>query len=103
MNDFWKAVTTWWKTILDFTITLKEEYVLFGIPNLQENNDIDFMNLCLLYGKWYIYKCKISQTNLCLLEFIKNVKDKLHTEKAWSDIKQDNIFKDRWEHIYNEL
>ena len=61
------------------------------------------MNLCIIYGKWYIYKCKKDNNNLCILDFIKIVKEKLILEKTLSNIKQDKCFEEKWEDIFNEL
>ena len=97
------TIQTWWRTLLDVTITLNQSYVIFGIPNLEENINIDIMNLCILYGKWYIYHCKKDKHELFIIDYIKLVKDKLEGEKMWCTLRQNNLFEEKWKFFYDNL
>ena len=71
---------------MNCTIILNVFYVLHGIPNLEADNQIDFMNYCILYGKWFIHQCRTNENNIFILDFIKLVKDKLKVEKTLCEI-----------------
>ena len=64
------------------TITLDVTNVLFGIANPNDDHIIDILNLCILYGKWYIHQCKQEGDQIFLMNYIKVVKDKLTAEKT---------------------
>ncbi len=49
---------SWFLHITQTRIEFDVNDVLFGISNDSKNEVIDFMNYCILYGKWYIYTVK---------------------------------------------
>ena len=54
----WKSIGRWWLSIIDFSIELAPHDVILGVANLEEDQYLNFINLCILYAKWYIYDCK---------------------------------------------
>ena len=100
---FWTAVENWWKITLQMSIPLNAKHVLFGMPNPNEDKIIDVLNLCILYGKWYISECKKNNTQLFLPNYIRMVKGKLTTEKTLSCIQGDESFEKRWLDFYEQL
>ena len=103
VKSFWNSVQNWWRSFLHFTIALSVEYVLFGIPNLDNINEIESMNLIILYGKWYIHECNAKGDVLFILDFIKLLKNKLTISKLWYRINQDCTFENKFQLLYNEL
>ena len=84
---FWNSLKIWFSSITNTKIHIDVQDVLFGIPNDSKNDIIDFMNYCILYGKWYIYVNKKKDTEIFFLSFIRFIKDKLLCEITISKIK----------------
>ena len=55
---FWKYIKTWYNYNFDFSITFGPLDILLGIPNYDENNEINILNFVILWGKSYIKTCK---------------------------------------------
>ena len=54
----------WWVSNFDITISIDVIAILFGIPNYSNDHVIHFMNICILYAKWFIYCCKQKETDV---------------------------------------
>ena len=103
VNPFWNMIIGWWRNILGSTINLSCIDVLFGIPNIADDKCIDFMNLCILYAKYYIQMKKSASEQIFFIDYVKYVKDRMEIEKAFCDINQLETFNDRWVTYYELL
>ncbi len=65
VNHFWNYWFNWWKTLTGLNIWDHyddlEEYILMGFPETSE--DIEALNYCLLYTKYYIYIQRLFNNN----------------------------------------
>ena len=101
VKPFWNAIQRWWYSILDFTFILSKKDVVLGIANLEDDKFIHVINLCILYAKWYIFQKKKNGENLCLLEYVKMLKDKLRIEKIACEINQETTFEKKFSYFYD--
>jgi hypothetical protein len=74
---FWRQVFNWGATNLKVWLQVDTYEVLFGIPN--ENNEpiINQINFIILYGKYYINRCKKTETKMHLYEFLLECKKQM--------------------------
>ena len=49
---------------------------------------------------WYIYDCKQKCITMCVLDYIKLVKDKLCIEKTICEISNEDSFEKKWKQFY---
>ena len=103
VKAFWLAIENWWSNTLNVTINLSTADAIFGIQNVDNDNNIDVLNLTILLAKYYIHVKKSNDQDLCLFEFIKLVKDKLEIEKAVCKIAFNDTFDKRWSFFYEML
>ena len=103
VSQFWTILGTWWKTVLEVDISIQVQDVLFGILNYNDDIIIDILNFCILYAKWYIYKCKTDGIHLFLPNYIKLLKDTLDIEQAACAQSGSNIFEKKWSILYNVM
>ena len=103
VNNFWKMVEKWWLTILGTSVALSAADVLLGIANFHNDDFINILNFCILYGKWYISRCKKDGVNISFIDYIKLLKDKLKLEEIESILNGDNIFEYKWSQFYNSF
>ena len=78
--------------MLDTTIKLYINSILFGIVNTEDDCTITILNQCILYGKWYIYSCKKDNIDLFILNYIQIVKDELCIGKARCELNNEKSF-----------
>ncbi len=93
--SFWQSLTRWWSNIYEITIPLDVISVIFGIANHDNDHVINFMNLCILYAKWFIYCIKNKEEKLFFLNYVKMLKNVLQHEYVRCQINQDQSFEKR--------
>ena len=103
VNSFIHSMERWWLSTLEVSMKLNAKYVLFGIPNHNDDMFIDIFNLCILYAKWYIYQCKQNNQSIFIIDYLKLVKEKLCIEKAWCKLNNSNDFENRWAFFFDQL
>jgi hypothetical protein len=103
-------VFNWWANNLKVWLQVETHEVLFGIPNERNEPIINQINFLILYGKYYIYKCKKKGTPLQLYELLlecKNqliIKHEIETSAGVSQqINRSNKFKKDWGELYECL
>ena len=68
---FWQSLMTWLSNSFEISITLDVISVIFGIANPDYDHVINFMNVCILYAKWYMYTCKYKEEPLFFFTYVK--------------------------------
>ena len=67
VKNFWFQVTEKLNLVLPLDITLTEKHILFGY--LCDDNISEFVNKIILYGKYYIMRCKYDDKPLCVDQY----------------------------------
>ena len=85
-HTLWKQILNWWShaTGIGMPITCNE--IVLGLPNPNKDIVIKHYNYVILYAKFYINKCKQSNTEMCLYSFLLNLKNALILKVESSDI-----------------
>ena len=96
-------ITGWWRGILGFTIMLSCTDVIFGISNLNNDTYVDFMNLTILYAKYFISLRKKNNEQLFFIDYVRFVKDRFEIEKVFCEINQLDTFERRWKTYYESI
>ena len=62
---------------LETYFSFTECEIIFGIPLDKNNIDLKIINYLILFGKWYINKCRSSNRNVYFIELLQLTKNKL--------------------------
>ena len=103
VNHFWQNIEQWIYTKADFLINIHKVRAIFGIA--QENLSMKPVNCILIASRYYIYKCRMTNSNLSLIAWENHVKQFLKEEKTIT-IKNDRYEKlkkhwDKWLNAFN--
>ena len=94
----------WWKRIHGFIFPVCVEDIIFGIYNPQQDQAINTLNYCILYGKYYIYCTKSNGDKIFLFNFLHLLKNKLDILYTQHCIKNKVLdFMSRWSLIYENV
>ena len=75
---FWQGVSKLVKRALDINIKFYDLDIIFGLP---DEEDIFWMiNFCILYGKKYIFDCRINDNIVSIHRFKSKLKNRLEVE-----------------------
>ena len=103
VNQFWETVEQWVLEKNNYMLNVDKYRAIFGIPNT--SLAMIPINYILIVTRHYIYKCRISSSNLNLLSWANYVKKILELEKpiAIKNNKYDKmkIHWDKWFTIFN--
>ena len=75
---FWQGVSTLVQRALDINIKLYDLDIIFGLPG--EEDVFQIINFCILYGKKYIFDCRINDNIVSINRFESKLKDRLEVE-----------------------
>jgi hypothetical protein len=106
VKKFWFDILRWWNRISDTKIVIEsfdiEECILFGFRLL---SDIFIpLNHIILLGKEYIYYERIfGNNNICMYNFLPQLKFKLEIEMKCLESRKDNHRLNVYELVFNEL
>ena len=101
---FWAALYKWWRRIYGFVFPVSVEDIIFGIYNPNNDHNINTLNYCILYGKYYIYCTKINCDKIFLFKFLQLLKNKLDVLYTQHCIKNKVAdFMSRWSLIYENI
>ena len=76
-RKFWLQLENWIYNNLETYFSFTECEIIFGIPLDKNNIEIKIINYLILLGKWYINKCRSSNTNVYFIELLHLTKNKL--------------------------
>ncbi len=93
----WASLTRLWQNSIGVGIVLSEIDIILGCPNENNDDTINALNFCIIFGKWYIAKCKLEKKKCNFIEFVRLLKKRLATEEYICNIQsQQTIFQDRF-------
>ena len=75
---FWQGVSTLVQRALDINIKLYDLDITFGLPG--EEDVFQIINFCILYGKKYIFDCRINDNIVSIDRFESKLKNRLEVE-----------------------
>ena len=75
---FWQGVSTLVQRALDINIKLYDLDIIFGLPG--EEDVFQIFNCCILYGKKYIFDCRINDNIVSTDRFESKLKNRLEVE-----------------------
>ena len=75
---FWQGVSTLVQRALDINIKLYDLDIIFGLPG--EEDVFQIINFCILYGKKYIFDCRINDNIASIDRFESKLKNRLEVE-----------------------
>ena len=75
---FWQGVSTLVQWALDINIKLYDLDIIFGLQG--EEDVFQIINFCILYGKKYIFDCRINDNIVSIDRFESKLKSRLEVE-----------------------
>ena len=75
---FWQGVSKLVQQALDINIKLYDLDIIFGLPG--EEDIFRIINFCILYGKKYIFDCRINDTIVSIDRFKSKLINRLEVE-----------------------
>jgi hypothetical protein len=103
-KSFWQQVFNWWAQNVRVWLHIDTYEVLFGIPNELNDAIINQLNFLILYGKYYVYKCKkkdnTPQLHEYLIECKKQMMLKIENETNAGTLDK---FQKQWNELYESL
>jgi hypothetical protein len=79
-RNFWLSFQSWWNTMRNENIIVTKEMAMIGIINEVEN--VDSLNACLLLARWYIYSEKLKLQSAFLYKFLCRLRYKIKIERV---------------------
>ena len=104
LEYFWRSFFTWWKTVYDTVINVSPLDIIFGINNPEHDIVLNSLNFCILYAKYFIYKCKINSLGISFRHFKSELKNRIEYEKCI--LIQENridVYVEQWLSVFNSL
>ena len=80
-KKFWNEFNTWWFESMNFAIKLSIVDIIFGIQNDMNDKLIDVLNFCILFAKYYIYKCRYKDTKSNINSYKMILKERVEMER----------------------
>ena len=82
LHTFWQSFHDWWIQVYNVNIRLSTLDILFGVCNNEQDVVINALNFCLLYARYYIYKCKIKDADVEFAHFKQKLRNRLRYEEC---------------------
>jgi hypothetical protein len=103
VKKLWLDFMNWFESLYGVTFTLGRLDIIFGILNENDITIFRVLNFCILYGKHYIKKKKLSGV-INLQNFLINLSQRICVEKfIASENGLINKFLEQWEPMYSTL
>ena len=101
---FWSHFKHWWHSVTSVDLNLTMFYVIFGIINERDESLINALNFCILFGKYFIAKCKKGGDMCCFFSFLRELKNRIEIENyIYCQNGKEARFIQTWAEIYNSL
>ena len=81
LKPFWDSLLEWWNSIYEVTIKLQTLDIVVGMANTDRDITLNTLNFCMLYAKYYIYKCKTNTKDVIFEIYKAELKQRLEFEK----------------------
>ena len=95
----WTDVLTWLKDVTGVSIKFRNHELILGLST-EFDHHISYMDMIILFFKYYIYRCKCEQILPNIESFIKQFLYVKETEKTIAVGKcKERIFKDKWKEL----
>jgi hypothetical protein len=78
-RNFWNSFTKWWENITGNVVSINSKVTRLGY--LEDDTKKDTLNACLLLAKWYIYRCRLDQSQPFLYKYLCNLRYHIIVEK----------------------
>ena len=93
-----------WKRIFEFWFPLREVDIIFGAQNEISDGNIDTLNYCILFAKFYIYQTQRNGNKIFFLKFLHMLKNRIEVFEAMY-ISQNKYeqFLIKWSELYDNL
>ena len=79
---FWRQFGKMWKRIFEFWFPLREVDIIFGVWSEIGDGNIDTLNYCILFAKFYIYQTKRNGDKIFFLKFLHMLKNRKFPHSA---------------------
>ena len=99
--EFWTNMNAMFHVTYDISITLKALDILLGIP--YEDDFFTIVNYCILYGKKYIYDCRINSEVANFDMFVRKLIARIEIEIMLLECGKERNIKELWISLYNQL
>ena len=101
---FWRQFGKMWKRIFEFWFPLREVDIIFGVRSEIGDGNIDTLNYCILFAKFYIYQTKRNGDKIFFLKFLHMLKNRIEVFEAMY-ISQNKYeqFLIKWSELYDNL
>jgi hypothetical protein len=76
---FWQTFQNWWQQMSNDNVKITLQQVIVGIIDKYDKKLT--LNSCILLAKWFVYKCKLSQSQLFFYKFLCDIKYNLIIER----------------------
>jgi hypothetical protein len=79
--NFWAAFGAWWNGMTNQSIDITAKMLIIGHLENQHHRLHQALNICLIYGKWYIYTEKMNSEKILFYKFLCKLKYKIMIER----------------------
>ena len=100
----WNNLSQLFSNIFETRIVLHSPDIIFGIPNVNNDDLLHSLNFCILFGKYTIYVSKIQDQMLDYNIYIKLLKDRLKSEQyILESLEKQDLFNRLWKKILDNI
>ena len=104
VRPFWIWFKEWINELYQCNITLSTLDLIFGITNVNKLILFDVLNLCILFAKDFIKKCKQTDLDVSTGKYKSLLRNRLNVERLiLIERNEENIFVEKWQILYNAL
>jgi len=104
LGPFWNAFNHWFSNTCEIQIELHSPDIIFGIPNVNEDDILHSLNFCILLAKSYIYKAKNQEQEPLFQKYKMLLKDRLTSEKIILETQEKlHLFEKIWQKVYDSV
>jgi hypothetical protein len=99
---FWQTFQNWWQEMSNDNVKITLQQVIVGVTDKYDKKLT--LNSCILLPKWFVYKCKLSQSQPFFYKFLCDIKYNLIIEKIIAQKYNTYIkYNQKWKMIEDSL
>ena len=100
----WNNLSQLFSKIFETRIALHSPDIIFGIPNVNNDDILKSLNFCILFGKYCIYKSKIQDKAVNFNMYKKLLKDRLLSEQCiLESLGKEDDFNTLWKKVLDNI